>query len=35
MQETDKKEHKSRHDGVGKVNHWDLCQRLKFDRADK
>ena len=25
------KEYKSRHDRVGKVIHWELCKRLKFD----
>ena len=29
------KEYKSKHDGVGKVNHRELHKRLKFDFADK
>ena len=29
------KEYKSRSECVGKVIHWELCKRLKFDHADK
>ena len=25
----------TRHDWVGKVIHWEMCKRLKFDHADK
>ena len=28
-------EYKTRHDWVGKVIHWELCKRLKFDHPDK
>ena len=35
MQRTDTKEYKSRHDWVGKVIHWNLCKRLKFNQTDK
>ena len=27
------KEYKTRHDWVGKVIHWELCKKLKFDHA--
>ena len=26
------KEYKTRHDSVGRVIHWELCKRLKFDQ---
>ena len=29
------KEYKNRHDWVGKVIHWELCKRLKFDYNTK
>ena len=29
------KEYKTRHDWVGKVIHWELCKKLKFDHAKK
>ena len=29
------KEYKTRHDWVGKVIHWDLCKKFKFDHTDK
>ena len=29
------KEYKTRHDWVGKVIHWDLCKKLKFDHTTK
>ena len=29
------KEYKARHDCVGKVIHWDLCKKFKFDHANK
>ena len=29
------KEYKTRHDWVGKVIHWELCKKLKFDRMNK
>ena len=29
------KEYKTRHDLVGKVIHWELCKRLKFDHTIK
>ena len=29
------KEYKSRHDWVGKVIHWELCKKLKFDHTTK
>ena len=29
------KEYKTRHDWVGKVIHWELCKKLKFDHANK
>ena len=25
------REYKTRHDGMGKVIHWELCKKLKFD----
>ena len=28
------KESKTRHDWVGKVIHWELCKRLKFDYSN-
>ena len=28
------KEYKTRHDWVGKVIHWELCKKLKFDYTD-
>ena len=31
MQQTGTK----RHDWLGKVIHWELCKRFKFDHADK
>ena len=29
------KEYKTRHDLVGKVIHWDMCKRFKFDHTNK
>ena len=29
------KEYKARHDWVGKVIHWKLCKKMKFDRTNK
>ena len=29
------KEYKARHDWVGKVIHWELCKKFKFDHAHK
>ena len=29
------KEYKARHDWVGKVIHWEMCKKFKFDRANK
>ena len=29
------KECKTKHEWVGKVIHWELCKRLKYDHADK
>ena len=29
------KEYKTRHDWVGKVIHWELCKKLKFDHTKK
>ena len=29
------KEYKTRHDWVGKVIHWKLCKKLKFDHTNK
>ena len=29
------KEYKTRHNWVGKVIHWELCQKLKFDHMTK
>ena len=29
------KEYNTRHDRVGKVNHWELCKKLKFDPTNK
>ena len=29
------KEHKARHDWVGKVIHWEMCKKFKFDLANK
>ena len=29
------KENKTRHDWVGKLIHWELCKRLKFDHSTK
>ena len=31
----EQKEYKSRYDWLGKVIHWELCKRLKFDHIDK
>ena len=28
-----KKEYKTRHDWVGKLIHWELCKKLKFDHT--
>ena len=30
-----KKEYKTRHDCVGKVIHWEICKKLKFDHTNK
>ena len=30
-----KKGYKTRHDCVGKVIHWELCKKLKFDHTNK
>ena len=30
-----KKEYKTRHDWVGKVTHWELCKKLKFNHTAK
>ena len=29
------KDYKTRHDWVGKVIHWELCKKLKFDHTNK
>ena len=29
------KEYKTRHDWVGKVIHWEMCKKFKFDRTNK
>ena len=29
------KEYKTRHGWVGKVTHWELCKKLKFDHTNK
>ena len=29
------KEYKARHDWVGKVIHWEMCKKFKFDHANK
>ena len=29
------KEYKTRHDWVGKVIHWELCKKIKFNHMDK
>ena len=29
------KEYKAKHDWVGKVIHWEMCKKLKFDHANK
>ena len=29
------KEHKTRHDWVGKVIHWEMCKKFKFDHTNK
>ena len=31
----EQKEYKTRHDWVGKVIHWELCKKLKFDHTNK
>ena len=30
-----KKEYKTKHDWVGQVIHWKLCQKFKFDHTNK
>ena len=29
------KEYKTRHDWMGKVIHWELCKKFKFDHTNK
>ena len=29
------KEYKTRYDWMGKVIHWELCKKLKFDHSNK
>ena len=29
------KEYKTRHDWVGKIMHWKLCKKFKFDHTNK
>ena len=29
------KEYKTRHDWVGKVMHWEICKKIKFDHTNK
>ena len=29
------KEYKIKHDWIGKVTHWELCKKLKFDHTTK
>ena len=29
------REYKTRHDWVGKVIHWEMCKKLKFDHTNK
>ena len=29
------KEYKTRHEWVGKVTHWEMCKKLKFDHTNK
>ena len=31
----EQKEYKARHDWVGKVIHWEMCKKCKFDHANK
>ena len=33
--ELTKKEYKIRHDWVGKVIHWEMCKKFKFDHTNK
>ena len=35
MQQTSAKEYKITHDWLGKVIHWELCKKLKFDLTIK
>ena len=28
-------EYKARHDWVGKVIHWEMCRKFKFDHTNK
>ena len=30
-----RKEYKTRHDWVGKVIHWEMCKKFKFDHTNK
>ena len=29
------KEYKARHDWVGKVTHWEMCKKFRFDHTNK
>ena len=35
MQLNSTKKYKTRHDWVGKVIHWELCKKFKFDHTNK
>ena len=35
MQQTNLKKYNTKHDWVGKLIHWELCKRLKFDLTTK
>ena len=35
MQQNAQKEYKTRHNWVGKVNHWETCKKFKFDHTNK
>ena len=35
MQQISEEEYKTRHDWVGKVIHWEMCKKFKFDHTNK
>ena len=35
MQQLAQRKYKARHDWIGKVIHWEMCKKFKFDHINK